>query len=56
MLGGPGGLPSTDLDRDQKNDTEDEALRRLSNRTKFFAEGVLITPFAYGAGKVAGIS
>ena len=55
MLGGPGGLPSTDLDRDQKNDTEDEALRRLSNRTKFFAEGVLITPFAYGAGKVAGV-
>ena len=45
----------TDLDRDQKNDTEDEALRRLQNRGKFLIEGVAIAPFAYGAGKVAGI-
>ena len=54
MLGGPGGLPSTDLDREAKVNTEDEAIRRLQNRFKFFAEGVAITPFAYGAGKVAG--
>ena len=55
MVGSPGGLPSTDLDRDQRNDTEDEALRRLVNRTKFFSEGVLIAPVAYGAGKIAGL-
>jgi len=45
---------ATSLDRDAKNDTEDEALRRLENRAKFFGEGVLLAPFAYGAGKVAG--
>ena len=45
----------TELDRDSKNDTEDEALRRLDNRLKFFYEGVLVAPFAYGAGKVAGL-
>ena len=45
----------TALDRDAKNDTEDEALRRLENRAKFFAEGVFVAPFAYGAGKVAGL-
>ena len=44
----------TDLDRDQRADTEDEALRRLENRAKFFGEGVLIAPFAYGTGIVAG--
>ena len=36
-------------------DTDDDAVRRLENRAKFFAEGVLIAPFAYGAGKAVGI-
>ena len=35
MIGGPGGLPSTDLDRDQKNDTEDEALRNYLTEQNF---------------------
>tara|TARA_X000001388_G_scaffold52760_1_gene38517 strand:+ start:816 stop:4604 length:3789 start_codon:yes stop_codon:yes gene_type:complete len=45
----------TGLDRDAKRDTDDEALRRLENRAKFLLEGVAIAPFAYGAGKVAGL-
>ena len=38
----------TGLDRDATKDTEDDAIRRLENRAKFFAEGVLLTPFVYG--------
>jgi hypothetical protein len=49
MVGG------TDLDRQTRSDSDDDAVRRLENRTKFFAEGVLIAPFAYGAGKAVGI-
>ena len=49
MVGG------TDLDRQSRSDAGDDAVRRLENRAKFFAEGVLITPFAYGAGKAVGI-
>jgi hypothetical protein len=49
MVGG------TDLDRQSRSDAGDDAVRRLENRAKFFAEGVLIAPFAYGAGKAVGI-
>ena len=49
MVGG------TDLDREARLDSDDDAVRRLENRAKFFAEGVLIAPFAYGAGKAVGI-
>ncbi len=49
MIGG------TDLDRKARLDSDDDAVRRLENRAKFFAEGVLIAPFAYGAGKAVGI-
>ena len=55
MLGAPGGLPSTELDRETKSEAGDDAVRRLENRAKFLAEGVLIAPFAYGAGKAVGI-
>ena len=43
----------TGLDRDATKDTEDDAIRRLENRAKFFAEGVLLTPFVYGIGQGA---
>ena len=43
----------TGLDRDATRDTEDDAIRRLENRAKFFAEGVLLTPFVYGIGQGA---
>jgi len=43
----------TGLDRDATNDTEDDAIRRLENRAKFFAEGILLTPFVYGIGQGA---
>ena len=43
----------TGLDRDATKDTEDDAVRRLENRAKFFAEGVLLTPFVYGIGQGA---
>ena len=49
MIGG------TDLDREARLDSDDDAVRRLENRAKFFAEGVLIAPFAYGAGKAVGV-
>ncbi len=31
MLGAPGGLPSTDLDRETRSDAGDDAVRRLEN-------------------------
>jgi len=43
----------TGLDRDATRDTEDDAVRRLENRAKFFAEGILLTPFVYGIGQGA---
>ena len=43
----------TGLDRDATKDTQDDAIRRLENRAKFFAEGVLLTPFVYGIGQGA---
>jgi hypothetical protein len=43
----------TGLDRDATKDTEDDAVRRLENRAKFFAEGILLTPFVYGIGQGA---
>tara|TARA_R100001443_G_scaffold109_1_gene427 strand:- start:1505 stop:5284 length:3780 start_codon:yes stop_codon:yes gene_type:complete len=43
----------TELDRDARKDSADDALRRLDNRAKFLYEGVLISPFAFAAGKVA---
>jgi len=43
----------TELDRDARKDSADDALRRLENRTKFLYEGILISPFAFAAGKVA---
>ena len=43
----------TELDRDARQDSADDALRRLDNRAKFLYEGVLISPFAFAAGKVA---
>jgi hypothetical protein len=43
----------TGLDRDATRDTEDDAVRRLENRAKFFAEGVLLTPVVYGVGQGA---
>jgi len=43
----------TGLDRDATRDTEDDAVRRLENRAKFFAEGVLLTPVVYGVGQSA---
>jgi hypothetical protein len=45
----------TNLDRDLRNESDDDAIRRLENRLKFFGEGVLIAPVAYGAGKVGGL-
>ena len=44
----------TELDRDERQDSGDDALRRLENRAKFLYEGILISPFAFAAGKVAG--
>ena len=43
----------TGLDRDATRDTEDDAIRKLENRAKFFAEGILLTPFVYGIGQGA---
>ena len=43
----------TELDRDARKDSADDALRRLDNRAKFLYEGILISPFAFAAGKVA---
>jgi len=43
----------TELDRDARQDSGDDALRRLENRAKFLYEGILISPFAFAAGKVA---
>ena len=43
----------TGLDRDATKDTEDDAIRRLENRAKFLAEGILLTPFVYGIGQGA---
>ena len=43
----------TGLDRDATKDTEDDAIRKLENRAKFFAEGILLTPFVYGIGQGA---
>jgi hypothetical protein len=43
----------TGLDRDATRDTEDDAVRRLENRAKFFAEGILLTPVVYGVGQSA---
>ena len=43
----------TELDRDARKDSGDDALRRLENRAKFLYEGILISPFAFAAGKVA---
>ena len=40
----------TELDRDEKNDPAEDAMRKLHNRLNFFAEGAAIAPFAYGAG------
>lgn len=45
----------TNLDRDLKDESDDDAIRRLENRLKFFGEGVLIAPVAYGVGKVGGL-
>ena len=42
----------TELDRDEREDPAEDALRRLHNRMNFLAEGVMIAPFAYGAGVV----
>ena len=42
----------TELDRDAKDEPSDDALRRLHNRMNFLAEGVMIAPFAYGAGLI----
>ena len=42
----------TELDRDEKNDPAEDAMRKLHNRLNFFAEGAAIAPFAYGAGIV----
>ena len=46
-------IVGTGLDRDATKDTEDDAVRRLENRAKFFAEGILLTPFVYGIGQGA---
>ena len=45
----------TELDRDERASSSDDAIRRLENRAKFFYEGILISPFAYGAGKAASL-
>ena len=45
----------TNLDRDIRNESDDDAIRKLENRFKFFGEGVLISPVAYGAGKLGGL-
>ena len=46
-------IVGTGLDRDATRDTEDDAVRRLENRAKFFAEGILLTPVVYGIGQSA---
>jgi len=40
----------TELDRDEREDNQDEASRKLMNRMKFGSESLLLTPFVYGAG------
>ncbi len=42
----------TELDRDARDEPSEDALRRLHNRMNFLTEGVLLAPFAYGAGAV----
>ena len=42
----------TALDRDERQDPAEDAMRRLNNRLNFFKEGVVVAPFAYGAGIV----
>ena len=48
IFGGP-----TKLDKDTESTDRGEALRKLMNRFRFSAEGVLVTPFVYGVGKGA---
>jgi len=46
-----------EIDRFKKDDSQDEAARKLYNRIKFGADGALVSiPFAYGAGLVQKIA
>ena len=47
--GGP-----TQLDRDERENPQEDALRRLMNRAKFGTESLLVAPFVYGASKFVG--
>ena len=40
----------TQLDREEREDPSDDAVRKLMNRTKFASESVFVTPFVYGIG------
>ena len=40
----------TQLDREVKEDSSEDAVRKLMNRTKFASESVFVTPFVYGIG------
>ena len=40
----------TQLDREVREDSSEDAVRKLMNRTKFASESVFVTPFVYGIG------
>ena len=40
----------TQLDREVREDSSEDAVRKLMNRTKFASESVFVTPFVYGVG------
>ena len=42
--------PFTQLDREEREDPKEDAVRKLMNRTKFASESVFVTPFVYGIG------
>ena len=43
----------TQLDREEREEGREDAIRKLMNRVKFGSESLLITPAVYGAGKSA---
>jgi len=48
-LGGPSAL-----DREEREEADDDAMRKLYNRFKFFGEGALVSvPITYGVNKIA---
>ncbi len=42
--------PFTQLDREEREDPREDAVRKLYNRFKFGSESVFVTPFVYGIG------